>query len=94
MSIVVYMACKSNVSVNHLHLHVQIFHTYTDHVAVYMCFTCTITQSQYKYLLITLRQPCVNVLGHVNINTKIICKITLSLGLLSPQKFLSRVSIK
>ncbi len=34
----------------------------------------------------TLTWPCVNVLGRVNVcvNTKIICKVTLSLGLLSP----------
>ncbi len=35
----------------------------------------------------TLTWPCVNVLGceSENVNTKIICKVTLSLGLLLPQ---------
>jgi len=42
----------------------------------------------------TLTQPLVNVLGRVSVNTKIICKVTLSLGLLSPQTLHSRVSIK
>jgi hypothetical protein len=28
--------------------------------------------------------PCVNVLGRVSVDIKIICKITMSLGLLSP----------
>jgi hypothetical protein len=36
MSIALYMVCKSSVSVNDLHLHVQIFHIYTDLVAVYI----------------------------------------------------------
>jgi hypothetical protein len=80
MSIIIYMVCKSSVSViNHLHLHVQIFYTYTYLLqCVYIFFT--LTQGQCKYLSNTF--TCVNVLGCVN--TKIICKVTLSLGLLSP----------
>jgi hypothetical protein len=37
-----------------------------------------------------------NVLGHVNVsvNIIIICEVTLSLGLLSPQTFFERASIK
>ncbi len=36
-----------------------------------------------KYLSKTLTQPRVNVLGRVTVDTKMICKVTLSLGLLS-----------
>jgi hypothetical protein len=45
---------------------------------------------------IHLYTACVNVFGcvSVTVNTKIICKVTLSLGLLAFQTFLSRVSIK
>jgi hypothetical protein len=58
----IYMACKSHVSVNHLHLHVQTFYTYI--VDVYIIFLhLHFTQGQCKYLSNTLTQPCVNVLG-------------------------------
>jgi hypothetical protein len=58
------------------------------------CFT--LTRGQCKYLSNTLtQQPYVNVLGCLSVNTKIIiCKVTLSLRLLSPQSLLSGVSIK
>ncbi len=48
-------------------------------------FTLAFTWGQYKYLSNTHTQPWINVLGHVSVNTKIICKVTLSLGLLSPK---------
>ncbi len=74
-------------------LHVQIFDTYTYPVAVYIYFF-TLTHGQCKYLSHTLTQPSVNVLGCLSVNTEIICKVTLSLGLLSPQTLLPGVSIK
>ncbi len=80
-SIVIYTTCKSNVSVNHLHLHVQSFYTYISLIVV-------------DIYIFTLTRPRVNVLGHVSVNIKIICKFTLSLGLLSPQILLLGVSIK
>jgi hypothetical protein len=81
MSIIIYMVCKSNISVNHLHLPVHIFYTYTYLLqCVYIYFT--LTQGQCKYLSNTF--TCVNVLGCVSVNTKIICKVTECLGLLSP----------
>jgi len=64
------------------------------YIYIYIClfilflfFTLTLfTWGQCKYLPNKLTWPCVNVLGRVSvcINTKIICKVTLSLGLLSP----------
>ncbi len=79
-----------HVSVNHI----QIFYTHTYHVVMYIYITFTLTRSQCKYFSNTLTRPCVNVLGHVSVITKIICKVTLSLGLLTPQTLLSGVSIK
>jgi hypothetical protein len=79
-----YIQC---VSVNHLHLPVQIFYNYTYPVAVYIFFFI-LTGGQRKYLSNTLTQACVNDLGCVSANIKIICKVTLSLGLLSPQTLL------
>jgi hypothetical protein len=79
------MMCKSSVSVNHLHLQVECFYKCTYLVTVYI-FLFTLTRGQCKYLSNTLTQPSVNVLGHVSVDTKIICKVTLSLGLLSPPK--------
>jgi hypothetical protein len=58
---------------------------YTYPIALYIyIYILTLTQGQCKYLSNTLKQPCVNVLGHVNINTKFIGKVTLSLSLVSP----------
>ncbi len=76
------MVCKSNVSVNDLHLHVQIFYIDTYLVAMYI----------YIYTYIAYA----NVLGHVSVcvNIKTICEVTMSLGLLSPQTFFERASIK
>jgi hypothetical protein len=99
--------CKSNVIVNHLHLQVQIFNAYIYPIAVYIYiffilfyffyfyFFLILTQGQCKYLSNTLTWPHVNVLGHVivSVSTKIY-KVTLSLGLISPQTFLLGVSIK
>ncbi len=95
--------CKSNVIVNHLHLQVQIFNAYIYPIAVYIyifyfilfLFFLILTQGQCKYLSNTLTWPHVNVLGHVivSVSTKIY-KVTLSLGLISPQTFLLGVSIK
>jgi hypothetical protein len=80
----VYTACKSSVSVNHLQLHVKKIYAYTYPVAVYIF---TLTWGQCQYLSNTLARAHVNVLGRVSVNTKIICKVTLSLGLLSPKPF-------
>jgi len=97
--------CKSNVIVNHLHLQVQIFNAYIYPIAVYiyiyflfflfLFYFLILTQGQCKYLSNTLTWPHVNVLGHVivSVSTKIY-KVTLSLGLISPQTFLLGVSIK
>ncbi len=96
--------CKSNVIVNHLHLQVQIFNAYIYPIAVYIYiyfllffyyFFLILTQGQCKYLSNTLTWPHVNVLGHVivSVSTKIY-KVTLSLGLISPQTILLGVSIK
>jgi hypothetical protein len=84
------MTCTSSISVNHLHLHVQIFLTYTYPVAVY------IYEGNVNICQIRLHMACVNVFGSVSVtvNTIIICKVTLSLCLLSFQTLLSRVSIK
>jgi len=86
------MVCKSCVSVNHLHLHIQIFYTYTYLVAVYI-FVLHLHGASVN-LSNRLTPPRVNILGGVSVNTKIICKVILSLGLLSPQTLLSGVSIK
>jgi len=97
VSTAIYVVCKSNVSVNHLQLYVKKVYTYTYPVAMYIYFyTLTFTQGQCKYLSNTLTQSCVNVLEHASVsgNTKIICEVTLSFGLLSPQILLSGVSIK
>jgi hypothetical protein len=83
MSIAIYMVCKSNASVNDLHLQVQFFYSCTYPVTVYIYFF-TLTRGQCKYLSNTLTQPHVNVLGRVSVDPKIICTVTLSLGLLSP----------
>jgi hypothetical protein len=79
------MACKPRVSVNHLQFHIQFFYTYTYPVAMYIYIMLTLTQGQCKYLSNTPTQPHVTVLWEcVSVHTKIICKVTLSLGLLSP----------
>jgi hypothetical protein len=83
VSIAIHTVCKSNINVNHLHLQVQIFYTCTYPVAGYIYIIFTLTWGQCKYLSHTLTRPLVNVLGCVSVNTKIICKVTLSLGLLS-----------
>jgi len=54
---------------------IQIFYTYIYHVVMYI-FSFTLTR------------PHVIILGHVNVNIKIICKVALSLGLLSSQTFI------
>jgi hypothetical protein len=41
----------------------------------------TLTRGQCKYLSNTLTQPLVIVLGIISVNTKIVCKVTLSLSL-------------
>jgi hypothetical protein len=89
MSIAINTVCKSNVIVNHLHLQVQIFNTYIYPIAMYIYIYFILTRGQCKYLSNTLTWPHVNVLGHVivSVNTKIY-KVTLSLGLISPQTFL------
>jgi hypothetical protein len=51
------------------------------------CKSFTLTQCQCQYLSNTHTWPRVNVLGHVSVNTKMICKITLSSGLLSSKPF-------
>ncbi len=70
----------SCVSVNHLHLHVQVF---------LLAFT---QQDQCKYLSNTLTWLCVyvNVSRRVSVNPK----VTMFWGLLSPQTLLSGVSVK
>jgi hypothetical protein len=70
----IYMMCKSSLSVNHLHLHVQISYIHIYSVAVYIFF-------------LHFHKVSVNVLGCVSVNTKIVCKVTLSLNLLSPKPF-------
>jgi hypothetical protein len=87
MSVAVYMACKSSVNVNHLHSHVQIYHIYTYPVAVYIYFLY-LHKISINIFQIHLHAP-LDVLGHVSVNTKIICKVTLPFGLLSPQTLLS-----
>jgi hypothetical protein len=89
------MVCKSSVSVNHLHLHIQIFFTYSYLLlqCVYIYFlhlhkaSVNICQIHFTY---------VNVLRSVSVNTKIICKVTQSLGApFTPNlTLLSGVSIK
>ncbi len=44
-------------------------------IYTYMSNFFTLTQGQCKYLSCTLTQPCVNVLGSVSVNTKIICEV-------------------
>jgi hypothetical protein len=77
------MACNSSVNVIHLHLQVQFSYNYNYPVTGYI-YIFTLMRGQCKYLSNTLTQPPVNVLGRVSVDTKIICKVTLSLGLLSP----------
>jgi hypothetical protein len=48
--------CEFCVSVNHLHLPVQIFYTYTYRVVMYI-YIFTLTQGQCKYLSNTLHGP-------------------------------------
>ncbi len=80
MSIAVYTVCKSNV--NHWQLRIPFFHTYP--VAMYIYIYLHLHEAIVNLSQIHLTQPRVNVLRHVSVNTKIICKVTLSLGLLSP----------
>ncbi len=89
MSIAIYTACKSSESINHLHLHVRISYTYTYPVAMYIYIFYTYTRPLQIFVTYTLHGP-----KHFSVHTKIICKVTLSLGLLSSQTLLSGVSIK
>jgi hypothetical protein len=53
------MTCKSYVSVNHLHLHDQIFYLT---LVLFLCIMFfTLTSGQSKYLSYTLTQSCVDV---------------------------------
>ncbi len=79
VSIAIYTVCKSWISVNHLHLHVQTFYTYIVDVYIF---------------IFTLTWPCIIVLRCVSVYTKVIHKVTLSLGLLSPSNRSCSVSIK
>jgi hypothetical protein len=63
----VYLVCKSYVNVNHLFIYLFIFFCNTS-----MTGTIRKTKSEgqkkaKEYLSNTFKQPCVNVLGHVNL---------------------------
>jgi hypothetical protein len=49
--------------------------------------TFTFILLQFIYIFLHFHKVSVNVLGRVSVNTKILCKVTLSLNLLSPKPF-------
>jgi len=71
-------AFKSYVNVKHLYLHVEKPFTLPLILLSYIYIYFTLTRGLYKYLSNTFTWPCVNVLEHVGVYTRVICNLILS----------------
>jgi hypothetical protein len=69
--------CKSYVNVKHLYFHVDKPFTLALILMSYIYIYITLTQGLCKYLSNTFTWPCVNVLEHVGVYIRVICKVIL-----------------